>query len=146
MVLWVITCRGVASAWRMRHHVRMKNKIQRSKGALDPYSTGHCGYSYKRIPVPGVLCHRLIEHKEFRIWVLTELPEAPWTGTDVLQSIQKFQVLWHRRRELTKVSTGYIKGVLPYPGYCGHGCTELTDVPGKGSKVVPNIQKFWVRV
>ena len=28
---------------------------------------------------------------------LTELPEVPGTGTDVLQNFQKFQVLWHRR-------------------------------------------------
>ena len=34
----------------------------------------------------------------------------------------------------------------PYPGYCGTGRTELTEVPGTGTKVLHNFQKFWVRV
>ena len=34
----------------------------------------------------------------------------------------------------------------PYPGYCGHGRTELIEVPGTGMNVVQNFQKFRVRV
>ena len=36
--------------------------------------------------------------------------------------------------------------MYPYPGYCGSGLTELTEVPDKGVKVLQNFQKFRVRV
>ena len=34
--------------------------------------------------------------------------------------------------------------LYPYPGYCGHGVTELPEVPGTGMKVLQNLQKFFV--
>ena len=33
--------------------------------------------------------------------------------------------------------------LYPYPGYCGTGCTELTEVPGTDVNVLQNQQKFW---
>ena len=32
--------------------------------------------------------------------------------------------------------------LYPYPGCCGTGCTELTEVPGTGMNVLQNEQKF----
>ena len=32
----------------------------------------------------------------------------------------------------------------PYPGYCGTGRTELTEVPGAGMKVLHNFHRFRV--
>ena len=44
-------------------------------------------------------------------------------------------------------SSGRVQKVLYlYPGYCGTGRTELTEVPGTGMNVVQNSQKFRVRV
>ena len=34
--------------------------------------------------------------------------------------------------------------MYPYPGYCGTGLTELTEVPGTGMNVLQNFQKFRV--
>ena len=52
---------------------------------------------------------------------LTELPEVSGTGMEVLQSSQKFRILWHGR-------------------------TKLTEVPGTGMNVLHNSRKFRVRV
>ena len=58
----------------------------------------------------------------------TELPKVP--------GIVARACIAHR-------SSGRIQKVLyPYPGYCGTGCTELTDVPGTGINVLQNQQKF----
>ena len=47
----------------------------------------------------------------------------------------------------THRSPGRVQKVLyPYPGYCGTGCTEPTEVPGTGMNVLRNSQKFRVRV
>ena len=47
----------------------------------------------------------------------------------------------------THRSSGRVQKMLyPYPGYCGMGHTERTDVPGTGMNVLQNSQKFWVRV
>ena len=88
---------------------------------------------------------------------LTELTEVPGTGTEVLQNSQKFRVLWYGRTELTKVPGRY-QNAVPVPrvfvarayrayrssGY-GHECrTELTEVPGTGTNVLHNLQKFFV--
>ena len=32
--------------------------------------------------------------------------------------------------------------LYPYRGYCGHGRTELPEVPGTGMNVVRNLRKF----
>ena len=55
---------------------------------------------------------------------VTELPELPGL------------VAWACR---THRSSGRVQKVLyPYPGYCGTGCTELTEVPGAGMNVLQN--------
>ena len=47
----------------------------------------------------------------------------------------------------THRSSGRVQKMLyPYPGYCGTGRTELTEVPGTGMNVIQNSQKFRVRV
>ena len=47
----------------------------------------------------------------------------------------------------THRSSGRVQNMLyPYPGYCGTGCTELTEVPGTGMNVLQNSQKFRVLV
>ena len=39
----------------------------------------------------------------------------------------------------THRSSGRVQKVLyPYPGYCGTGCTELTEVSGTGMNVLQN--------
>ena len=46
----------------------------------------------------------------------------------------------------THKSCGQVEKMLyPYPGYCGAGRTELTEVPGTGTNVLQNFQKFRVR-
>ena len=51
--------------------------------------------------------------------------------------------LYHR----THRSSERVQSTLyPYPGYCGHGRTEVPEVPGTGMNVVQNFQKFRVRV
>ena len=43
----------------------------------------------------------------------------------------------------THTSSGRVQDMLyPYPGYCGTGLTELTEVPGTGMIVLQNFQKF----
>ena len=45
----------------------------------------------------------------------------------------------------THGSSGRVQNMLyPYPGYCGTGLTELTEVPGTCMKVLQNFQKFRV--
>ena len=45
----------------------------------------------------------------------------------------------------THRSCGRVQKVpYPYPGYCGTGSTELTEVPGTGMRVLHNFQKFRV--
>ena len=47
----------------------------------------------------------------------------------------------------THRTSGRVKNIMyPYPGYCGTGLAELTEVPGTGMKVLQNFQKFRVRV
>ena len=47
----------------------------------------------------------------------------------------------------THRSSGRVQKMLyPYPGYCGTGRTELTEVPGTGIIVIQNSQKFRVRI
>ena len=47
----------------------------------------------------------------------------------------------------THRSSGRVQKMLyPYPGYCGAGRTELTEVPGTGMNVLQISQKFRVRV
>ena len=47
----------------------------------------------------------------------------------------------------THRSSGQVQKMLyPYPGYCGTGPTELTEVPGTGMNVIQNSQKFRVQV
>ena len=44
-------------------------------------------------------------------------------------------------------SSGRIqKRLYPYPGYCGTGRAELTEVPGMGMNVLHNLQEFRVLV
>ena len=55
---------------------------------------------------------------------VTELPEVPGI---VAQTY------------ITPRSSGRVRKVLnPYPGYCGTGCIELTEVPGTGMNVLQN--------
>ena len=62
---------------------------------------------------------------------LTELPEVP--GIIVAQA--------HR----TYRSSGRVQYMLyPYSGYCGTGLTVLTEVSGKGMKVLQNFQNYRV--
>ena len=61
---------------------------------------------------------------------VTELPEVPGI---VAQAYR------------TNRSCGRVQNVVyPYPGYCGAGLTELTEVPGTGVKVLQNSQHFRV--
>ena len=73
----------------------------------------------------------------------------------VLQSFQKFRYGYGNVTELPELpgivaqayrthrSSGRVQYLLcPYPGYCGTGLTELTEVPGTGMKVLQNFQKF----
>ena len=76
---------------------------------------------------------------------LVELPEVSGTGMEVLQSSQKFRVLWHGRAELTEVPGRY-KNTAPVPRVLWHGRTDLTEVPDTGMDVAQNSQKFFVRV
>ena len=47
----------------------------------------------------------------------------------------------------THRSSGRVQKMLyPYPGYCGTGRTELTEVPGMGMNVLQSSQKLFVRV
>ena len=63
---------------------------------------------------------------------VTELPEVPGIVARAYRS--------HR-------SSGRVQNVMyPYPGYCGTGLTELTEIPGTGMKDLQNFQKFRVRV
>ena len=46
---------------------------------------------------------------------------------------------------ITHRSSGRVQKVLyPYPGYCGTGCTELTEVSDTGMNVLQNEKKFRV--
>ena len=55
---------------------------------------------------------------------VTELPEVPGIAA---------------RAYRTYRSSGRVQKVLhPYPGYCGTGCTELTEVPGTDMNVLQN--------
>ena len=63
---------------------------------------------------------------------VTGLPEVPGVVAQAYRT--------HR-------SSGRVQNMLyPYPGYCGTGLTELTEVPGTGMKILQNLQKFRVRV
>ena len=94
----------------------------------------------KVVPVPRVLLHRR-----------TELTEDPGTSMNVMQNLQKFRVRV-RKCYRTHRSSGYcgksvqnsqkfrvgMKMLCPYPGYCGTGVTEFTEVlcrviPGKNT-------------
>ena len=126
----------------------MRSERARPLFAKFTICTGHSCYCYKRIPVPGVLCHRL-----------TELTELPGKGTGFLQNFQKFRVRvrmsYRTSRSSRYCGTGVqnsqkfracIKILYPYPGYCGHRRAELPEVSGTGMNVVQNFQKFRVRV
>ena len=55
---------------------------------------------------------------------VTELPEIPGIVARAYRT--------HR-------GSGRVRKVVyPYPGYCGTGCTELTEVPGTGVNVLQN--------
>ena len=99
------------------------------------------------VPVPRVLWHgayrthrsssgyeRQQTHRSSRYGYesLTELTEVPGIVARAYRTHNKFRA--------------GINTLYPYPGYCGHGRTELTEVPGTGMNVVQNLQKFWVRV
>ena len=61
---------------------------------------------------------------------VTELPEVPVVAA---------------RAYRTHQSSGRVQNMLyPYPGYCGTGRPELTEVPGTGIKVAQNFQNFRV--
>ena len=62
---------------------------------------------------------------------------------EVFQDSLKFRVLWHGRTE-HRSSEGVQSMLYPYPGYCGTGRTELTEVSGTGMKVLQIFQKFRV--
>ena len=63
---------------------------------------------------------------------LTELPEVSGTG---------------RKCSRTHRSSGRVQKMLyPYPGYCGTGRTELTEVQGTGMNNLQNSPKFRVGV
>ena len=63
---------------------------------------------------------------------VTEFTEVP--------SIVAWAYRTHRR-------SGRVQKIMcPYPGNCGTGRTELTEVPGTGMNVLQNSQKFRVRV
>ena len=77
----------------------------------------------------------------------------------VLQNFHKFGYGHGSDTELTEVpgivarsyrthrSSGRVQKMLyPYPGYCGTGRTELTEVPVTGMNILQNSQKFRVRV
>ena len=126
----------------------MRSERARPSFAKFTSCTGHSGYGYKCIPVPGVLCHRL-----------TELTELPGKGMGFLQNLQKFRVRVRKSYRTSRCSrycgTGVhnsqkfragIKMLYPFPGCCGHGRTELTEVPGTGMNVIQNFQNFRVRV
>ena len=59
----------------------MRSERVRPQFATFTTCAGHSGYCYKRIPAPGVLCHRL-----------TEVTDLPGEGTGFLQNFQKFRV------------------------------------------------------
>ena len=63
---------------------------------------------------------------------LTKLPEVPGIVAQAYRT--------HRSSERVQ------NALYPYPGYCGHGRTELPEVPGTGMNVVQNFQKFRVQV
>ena len=139
-----------------RHEVRTRSTLI----CKFTICAGHSGYCYKRIPVPGVLCHRL-----------AELTELPGKGTGFLQKLQKFRVRvrksYRTSRSSRNCGTGVqnsqkfragTKGAVPVPralwarayrtsirfGY-GYECrTELPEVPGTGINVLQNLQKFSV--
>ena len=103
-------------------------------------NTGLPGYCNKGIPVPRVLRHSL-----------TEVTEVPGKGMGISQNLQKFRVRVRKCYSGTGVQNSHkfragIKMLYPYPGYLWHWRTELTEVPGTGTKVVQNSQKFRVRV
>ena len=92
----------------------------------------------------------------FQVYVLEGL-WIPDKGIRVLQNFQTFRVrVWKCYR--THRSSGYcgkgvrnsqkfrkgIQTLYPFPGYCGHGRTELTVFPGTGMNVTQNLQKFFV--
>ena len=83
-------------------------------------NAGLPGYCNKGIPGPRVLFYCLPEVAEvpgkgMGILHLAELTEVAGTGTEVLQSSQKFWVLWHGRIELTKVPGRSYKDNVPVP-------------------------------
>ena len=60
----------------------------------------------------------------------------------VLQSFPRSSGIVAREYR-THRSSGRVRKVLyRYPGYCGTGCAELTEVPGTGMNVQHNQQKF----
>ena len=79
---------------------------------------------------------------------LAELTEVPGKGMRFLQNFHNFRVRV-RKCYRTHRSSGCcgtsvqnsqfragIKMLYPYPGYCGHGRTEITEVPGTGMNVL----------
>ena len=80
---------------------------------------------------------------------LTELTEVPGTGIKVLQSLQNFRVLWHRRTELPEVPDMYknavpVPRVFVAPAYrtsrsSGHGHECPTEVIELLCRVIPGV-------
>ena len=87
-----------------RHEVRTRSTLIYKVYYLYP----PLGYCYKRIPVPGDLCHRL-----------TELTKPPGKGTGFLQIFQNFRIQVRKSYRSSRTS-GYGYGSL----------TEVTQVPG----------------
>ena len=83
------------------------------------------------VPVPRVLWHGVYRtHRSFGYGYesVTQLPEVPGIVARAYRT--------HR-------SSGRVQNALyPYPGYCGTGCTKLTEVPGTGMNVLQNLQNF----
>ena len=60
---------------------------------------------------------------------------------DVVNNSQKFRVRYGSLTELTEVPGRYTT-VVPVPRVLWHGLTGLTEVPGRGMNVVQNLQEF----
>ena len=78
--------------------------------------------------------YRIHNSSGYRYASLAEITEVPGRCTNVVYACTRTR------------SRVFLKWHIPVPRVLYHGRTELTEVPGTGMKLVPNLQAFRVRV
>ena len=93
-------------------------------------------YCNEGIPAPRVLCHSLAGATEFpgkgMYEDLTELFRSSGYGYGCLTELPEVPGIVAQAYRTHRSSKRVQNVLYPYLGYCGHGRTELPEVPGTG--------------